>query len=63
MTDKTKLGKYEIPEELCRGGFGMVHKARDVVLNRVVAVNVLHPNLVNDLSFNLRFRNEALLAA
>ena len=58
-----KLGKYEILEELGRGGFGVVYKARDTVLDRIVAVKVLHPNLVNDLSFVSRFRNEAQLAA
>jgi len=63
MTDKTKLGKYEILEELGRGGFGVVYKARDAVLDRVVAVKVLHPNLVNDPGFVSRFRNEARLAA
>nr|HPL82325.1 serine/threonine-protein kinase [Anaerolineaceae bacterium] len=63
MTDITKLGKYEILEDLGRGGFGVVYKARDTVLDRVVAVKVLHPNLVNDLSFVSRFRNEARLAA
>ena len=63
MTETRYLGKYEILEELGRGGFGMVYKARDAVLDRVVAVKVLHPNLVNDLSFVSRFRNEARLAA
>ncbi len=63
MTETRYLGKYEILEELGRGGFGMVYKARDAVLDRVVAVKVLHPNPVNDLSFVSRFRNEARLAA
>ena len=57
------LGKYEIIDELGRGGFGAVYKARDKVLNRVVAVKVLHPNLVNDPTFLKRFRQEAQIAA
>ena len=57
------LGKYEILEELGRGGFGIVYKAKDTVLNRLVAVKVLHPNLVNDPTFLVRFKQEAQIAA
>lgn len=53
------LGKYEILEELGRGGFGIVYKAKDTVLNRLVAIKVLHPNLVNDPTFLVRFKQEA----
>ena len=63
MSDKQKLGKYEILSELGRGGFGTVYEAVDTVLERPVALKVLHPNLVNDLSFVSRFRQEAKLAA
>ena len=59
----TTLGKYEIIKELGRGGFGTVYEAVDTVLERPVALKVLHPNLVNDLSFVSRFRQEAKLAA
>jgi len=58
-----RLGKYEILEELGRGGFGIVYKAKDTVLNRLVAIKVLHPNLVNDPSFLVRFKQEAQIAA
>ena len=58
-----QFGKYEILEELGRGGFGTVYKAKDTVLNRLVAVKVLHPNLVNDTSFLVRFKQEAQIAA
>ena len=58
-----QFGKYQILEELGRGGFGIVYKAKDTVLNRLVAIKVLHPNLVNDPSFLVRFKQEAQIAA
>ncbi len=58
-----ELGKFEILEELGRGGFGIVYKARDKALKRLVAIKVLHPNLVNDPTFVARFRQEAQIAA
>lgn len=61
--DRVKLGKYELLEELGRGGFGMVYRARDTILGRDVAVKVLHPQLMVDPAFIERFRNEARLVA
>ncbi len=58
-----KFGKYEILEELGRGGFGTVYKAEDQVLGRLVAIKVLHPALVVELNFIERFRQEARTAA
>lgn len=58
-----KFGKYEILEELGRGGFGIVYHAFDTVLEVERAVKELYPNLVNDPTFVSRFRQEARVAA
>jgi formylglycine-generating enzyme required for sulfatase activity len=63
MTASRRLGKYEILEEIGRGGFAVVYKARDTTLNRVVALKVLHPQLVADPKFVQRFLQEAQIAA
>jgi serine/threonine protein kinase len=58
-----KLGKYEILEELGRGGFAVVYKARDTELERLVALKVLHPQLTVDPKFIERFKREARTTA
>lgn len=63
MSEINRLGKYEIIKELGRGGFGIAYEARDTVLNRRVALKVLHPALIVDPQFVNRFRREAEFAA
>jgi len=58
-----ELGKFEILEELGRGGFGIVYKAHDKTLNRLVAIKELYPELLTDPSFLSRFKQEAQIAA
>ena len=58
-----KLGKFELLEELGRGGFGIVYRARDTTLDVERAVKVLHPALTSDPEFIARFRREAKIAA
>ena len=54
---------YELLEEIGAGGFGRVYRARDLALERDVAIKVLHPSLTADPSVLERFRREAQLAA
>ena len=50
-------------ERIAAGGMGEVFRAHDAVLDREVAVKVLHPNLASDPGFVDRFRREARAAA
>jgi serine/threonine-protein kinase len=54
---------YELLDTVGTGGFGRVYRARDLHLEREVALKVLHPALTRDLAGVERFRREAQLAA
>jgi serine/threonine protein kinase len=54
---------YELLEQIGAGGFGRVYRARDLHLEREVALKVLHPALTRDPAGVERFRREAQLAA
>lgn len=54
---------YEIRGFLGRGTFGSVWRARDLTLEREVALKVLNPRVAEDASVVARFRREARLAA
>ena len=54
---------YELLDELGTGGFGRVYRVRDLHLERLVALKVLHPPLIQDPEVLERFRREAQLAA
>ncbi len=63
MTGRKLLGKYEIREEIGRGGFAIVYKARDPGLDRVVALKVLHPAHIGQSDLIERFVVEARRSA
>lgn len=52
-------GRYQLTEELGRGGMATVFACQDTKLKRTVAVKVLHPHLLDDLKYRSRFRREA----
>jgi hypothetical protein len=58
-----RLGNYEILAEIGRGGMGIVLKAFDDKLQRLVAIKVLAPHLAAEAEARQRFLREARAAA
>ncbi|MEO7997113.1 MAG: serine/threonine-protein kinase [Gemmatimonadaceae bacterium] len=56
-------GRFSIEHELGRGGMGIVYLARDVQLQRQVAIKLLTPSLSANSTMRQRFLREAHLAA
>ena len=64
MTQPRLLGdRYELEGVVGRGGMAEVYRARDLRLDRVVAVKTLRADLARDQTFQARFRREAQSAA
>lgn len=59
MLGKIIAGRYEILEHIAGGGMAAVYQGRDNVLNRIVAVKVMDPQLGQDDEFVKRFILEA----
>ncbi|HEY4321674.1 MAG TPA: serine/threonine-protein kinase [Gemmatimonadales bacterium] len=57
------LGRYSLERVLGRGGMGTVYLAREVQLDRPVAIKLLHPELSGRPAARLRFLQEARTAA
>jgi eukaryotic-like serine/threonine-protein kinase len=54
-----RIGKFEIKEELGRGGMGVVYRAYDTALGRHVALKVIAPHRLEDEQAIARFQTEA----
>ena len=62
-TPRVVENKYRIEQLLGRGGMGAVYRARDMRLDRLVAVKVVRPELLEDQDARRRFRREAQIVA
>jgi GAF domain-containing protein len=60
---RTVDNKYRIEQLLGRGGMGAVYRARDMRLDRLVALKVVRAELLGDLEARRRFRREAQIVA
>ena len=63
LVGKMLAGRYDIIEEIGKGGMANVYKAQDHFLNRFVAIKVLKEELSDDKEFVHRFNTEAQAAA
>jgi serine/threonine protein kinase len=63
MEPGTKLGRYEIADQLSAGGMGGVHLAQDSGLGRELLIKVLPAEFASDLERLARFEQEAHAAA
>jgi serine/threonine protein kinase len=59
MAPPARIGKYEIVELIGRGGMGVVYKARDTVLGRLVALKLMTAGLADNAEVRERFLREA----
>src|SRR5690606_3260274 len=56
-------GRYRVESRIARGGMATVYVARDIKLDRRIALKVMHANLAQDEDFVRRFIGEAKAAA
>ena len=63
MAERIIADRYELESKIGSGGMGTVWKAHDTLLDRTVAVKILHEGLAEDANFAERFRREARNAA
>ncbi|WP_433478337.1 Stk1 family PASTA domain-containing Ser/Thr kinase [Spirillospora sp. CA-142024] len=56
-------GRYRIESRIARGGMATVYVARDIRLDRIIAIKVMHAGLASDEDFVARFIGEAKAAA
>lgn len=55
--------RYKVLEKIGIGGMASVYRAQDILLDRIVAIKILHADFASDHEFVVRFKHEAQTAA
>jgi serine/threonine protein kinase len=63
MAELPRIGNFELLERIGQGGMGTVFKARQISMDRIVAVKILPPSLAKEQQFIERFLREARASA
>ena len=58
VVGRRRLGDYELLDELGHGGMGVVYRARQVLLNQIVAIKVLPSRFLDEPQAVARFKRE-----
>jgi serine/threonine protein kinase len=59
LPEGRRIGPYEVVRVIARGGMGVVYEARDVRLDKVVALKTMTPQLARNPTVRQRFEQEA----
>src|SRR3954466_11379526 len=63
MAEMRKIANFELLERIGQGGMGTVFKARQVSMDRIVALKILPPSMAKQKKFIERFVREARASA
>ena len=63
MAEFRRVGNYEVGDRIGRGGMGAVYKARQINMDRIIALKILPPSLAKQPTFIERFLREARASA
>lgn len=63
LTGRSVASRYQIARQVASGGMATVYLAKDLRLDRPVALKIIHPHLAGDQDFREKFIQEAKISA